>query len=76
MLVAGKRLIVRMSALGVPRRQLLQGAGAVGLAALLQPTAAFGEFEEEDERLGPFGPWSQPVNLGPVVNSQFNENTP
>jgi hypothetical protein len=39
-----------MSALGVPRRQLLQGAGAVGLAALLQPTAAFGEFEEEDER--------------------------
>jgi hypothetical protein len=72
-----QKLIDRMSALGgVPRRRLLQGAGAVGLAALLQPIAVFGESEEEDERLGPFGQWSQPVNLGPVVNSQFNENTP
>jgi len=55
---------------GVPRRRLLQGAGALGLAAIVRPTAAFAERDDEteDERLGPFGPWSTPVNLGPVVN--------
>jgi hypothetical protein len=58
---------------GLARRRLLQGAGALGLAALLRPTAVFAESEDEDERLGPFGPWSLPVNLGPVVNSPFHE---
>jgi hypothetical protein len=53
----------------MPRRQILEGAGALGLAAILRPTTAFAEANyEDDERLGPFGPWSTPVNLGPVVN--------
>jgi hypothetical protein len=56
---------------GVPRRRLLQGAGALGLAALIRPTAMFAD--DEGERLGPFGPWSTPVNLGPVVNTQYFE---
>jgi WD40-like Beta Propeller Repeat len=59
---------------GLPRRRLLQGAGALGLAAILRPTAVFAEFDDDNERLGPFGPWSSPVNLGPVVNTPFNEN--
>ena len=58
---------------GLPRRRLLQGAGAFGIAATLRPTAVFAERDDEDERLGPFGPWSTPVNLGPVVNSPFHE---
>ena len=63
---------------GLARRRLLQGLGAVGLAAVLRPTAVFAESsdDDEDERLGPFGPWSTPVNLGPVVNSQFNDRFP
>ena len=61
---------------GLPRRQLLQGVGALGLAAILHPTAAFAEREGEGERLGPFGPWSTPVNLGPVVNTTFDDYHP
>jgi len=57
----------------MPRRQLLKGAGALSLAAILRPTAVFAECDDEGERLGPFGPWSRPVNLGPVVNSRFHE---
>src|SRR5215471_13620720 len=55
---------------GLPRRRVLQGAGGLGLAAILHPIAAFAERDDEDERerLGPFGPWSTPVNLGPVIN--------
>ena len=56
---------------GLPRRRLLQGAGALGLAATLRPTAVFAECDDDNERLGPFGPWSTPVNLGPVVNTQY-----
>ena len=59
---------------GVPRRRLLQGAGALGLAAILRPAAVFAEPDDDDnERLGPFGPWSTPVNLGPVVNTRYSE---
>src|SRR6516165_5057959 len=69
-----QKLIGGMSALGgMPRRQLLKGAGALSLAAILRPTAVFAECDDEGERLGPFGPWSRPVNLGPVVNSSFHE---
>jgi hypothetical protein len=53
---------------GLARRRLLQGAGALGLAAILRPTAVFAEPDDEGERLGPFGSWSTPVNLGAVVN--------
>jgi hypothetical protein len=61
---------------GLPRRRVLQGAGALGLAAILRPTAVFAEWDDDNERLGPFGPWSSPVNLGPVVNSRFLESHP
>ena len=71
------RLIGEMSTLErVPRRRLLQGAGALGLAAILRPTAVLAELGDEGERLGPFGPWSTPVNLGPVVNTQYLESHP
>src|SRR6516225_10221272 len=58
------------------RRRFLQGVGALGLAATLRPTAVFAEHDDDGERLGPFGPWSTPVNLGPVVNSPFHEWCP
>jgi len=68
------RLIGGTSTLGgVLRRRLLQGAGALGIAAILRPTVVFAESDDDNERLGPFGPWSSPVNLGPVVNSRFHE---
>ncbi len=38
------------------------------------PGAVFGH--DDDEPLGPFGPWSEPVNLGPVVNSPFDDTHP
>ena len=72
-----QKMVAKMSALReVPRRQLLQGAGAFGVAAILPPTAAFAERDDDDEPLGPFGPWSNPVNLGPVVNSRFDDRFP
>jgi hypothetical protein len=75
-----QNLIGRTGALeGVPRRRLLQGAaGALGLATISRPTAAAlaESHDEEDERLGPFGPWSNPVNLRPVVNSPFEDRFP
>ena len=40
---------------GVPRRQVLQGPGALGLAATLRPTAVFAEPDDERERLGRLG---------------------
>src|ERR1700737_3557195 len=61
---------------GVPRRRLLQGAGALGLAVPLRPSAVFADCDDDNERLGPFGPWSTPVNLGPVVNTPFDDNHP
>src|SRR5262252_5213122 len=72
-----QNLIGGMSALGgVPRRQLLKGAGALGLGAILRPTVVFAERDDDNERLGPFGPWSTPRNLGPVVNTRFDDNHP
>jgi hypothetical protein len=43
------------------------------LAATLRPTTVFAGSNDDDERLGPFGLWSTPVNLGPVVNSRYSE---
>src|ERR1700738_2472417 len=72
-----QNLICRAGGLGgVPRRRLLQGAGALGLAATLRPTAVFAERDDDNERLAPFGPWSTPVNLGPAVNTRFDDNHP
>ena len=64
-----------MSNSRVTRRQLLQGAAVTGVAALLRPAVVWAD-GDNDERLGPFGPWSDPVNLGPVVNSPFDDNHP
>jgi hypothetical protein len=71
---------------GLPRRSLLQSGGALGLAAILRPTAVTGAlgalmrpgvvFAKNQRQLGPFSDWSEPVNLGPVVNSGFNEIHP
>ena len=61
---------------GLPRRRLLQGAGALGIASISRPIAVFAAPDDESEGLGPFGPWSTPVNLGPVVNSQFDDSHP
>jgi len=63
------RLIGKTSTLErLSRRRLLQGAGALSLAAILRPTAVLVQLGDEGERLGPFGPWSAPVNLGRVIN--------
>jgi hypothetical protein len=59
---------------GLARRRILQGAGALGFAAILRPSAGFAERDDDNERLGPFGPWSSPVNLGPVVNTKYLES--
>jgi hypothetical protein len=48
----------------------------LGLAATLRSTAVFAESDDDNERLGPFGPWSPPANLGPVVNTRFDESHP
>ena len=61
--------------LRVTRRQLLHCVGAATLAAALRPTAVFGD-EKDDEPLGPFSDWAPPVNLGPIVNSPFNDRHP
>jgi hypothetical protein len=51
----------------VPRRRVLQGAGALGLATVLRPSAVFAERDDDDDRLGRLGrgprrstsaPWS------------------
>jgi hypothetical protein len=36
----------------------------------------FAECDDDNERLGPFGPWSTPLNLGPVVNTQYLDSHP
>src|SRR6516165_10818448 len=70
-------LVNGMTRLGkMPRRQLLKRAGALSLAGILRPTTLFAERDDNDERLGPFGPWSTPINLGPVVNTTFDDNHP
>jgi hypothetical protein len=60
----------------VIRRRVFQGAGVLGFAAIFRPTVVFAESGDGDERLGPFGPWSMPRNLGPAVNSPFDDNHP
>ncbi len=67
----------RMDRVQVTRRQLLQAAGAVAVAtALGGPAAVFGKVGTQEARLGPFSDWSAPVNLGPVVNSLYNDFHP
>src|SRR5262249_35753802 len=64
-----RQTLCRMSRLeGTSRRRLLQGAGVLGLASILRPPAVFAQPDDDDERLGPFGPWSTPRNLGAAIN--------
>lgn len=66
----------QMERLSVTRREILK-AGAVVVAGLvLDPRAVFAQEREGHESMGPFSPWSAPVNLGPVVNSPSNEYHP
>lgn len=65
-----------MKRLLASRRQILK-AGAVVVAGLvLDPRAVFAQEREGHESMGPFSPWTKPENLGPVVNSSFNEYHP
>src|SRR5260370_27776767 len=65
-----------MERLHVSRRQILK-AGAVVVAGLvLDPTAVFAQEREGHESMGPFSPWTEPKNLGNVVNSPSNEYHP
>src|SRR6266446_1750793 len=43
---------------------------------LLCAAAGVAFAHDDDDPLGPFGPWSEPVNLGPVVNSRFDDSHP
>jgi hypothetical protein len=76
---------------GLPRRRLLQGTGALGLAATLRPTVVFAESDDErvsrasqeeahnicpEHRFGQFSDWSEPINLGPIVNSNVDDEHP
>ena len=67
-LIGGRGTLAR-----VPRRRLLQGAGALSLAAIVRPTVVLANHQRQ---LGPFSSWSPPVNLGPVVNSGSNDFHP
>ncbi len=88
-----RKLIDKMSALGgVRRRQLLQSASVVGLAALSRPTAVLAESDDDERatraareeahnichqhRFGEFSDWSEPINLGPIVNSNVDDFHP
>jgi WD40 repeat protein len=51
------------------------------LCLLLSPLAHAQTSNDDHQRchhhrMGPFGPWSEPTNLGPVVNSEYNDITP
>jgi len=77
---------------GVPRRQLLYGAGAIGLVALSRPTAVLAESDDDERasrrareeahnicrqhRFGQFSDWIEPINLGPIVNSNVDDFHP
>ncbi len=67
----------QMDRLQLTRRQFLRAAQAAAIAtALGAPAAVFGKAGTPEERLGPFSDWSAPVNLGPVVNSPYNDFHP
>jgi hypothetical protein len=71
----GQVLIGRAGGLGgVPRRQFLKAAAVTGaVGAVMGPGMVL---SRPNRQLGPFSDWSEPVNLGPVVNSGFNDFHP
>jgi hypothetical protein len=61
-----------MEDLRVSRRQVLRATVATGaVGAVMGPTVVFAKHQKQ---LGPFSDWSEPVNLGPVVNSLRSED--
>jgi len=71
----GRNLIGSVGGLeGVPRRQFLKAAIATGaVGAAMGPRMVL---SRPNRQMGPFSDWSEPVNLGPVVNSGFNDFHP
>jgi len=71
----GRNLIGRVGGLeGVPRRQFLKAAIATGaVGAAMGPRMVL---STPNRKMGPFSDWSEPVNLGPMVNSGFNDFHP
>jgi len=58
----------------VSRRQVLTAALASGAVGTVMGTSVV--FAKHQRQLGPFSDWSEPVNLGPVVNSASNDFDP
>ena len=71
----GRNLIGSVGGLeGVLRRQFLKAAIATGaVGAAMGPRMVL---SRPNRQLGPFSDWSEPVNLGPVVNSGYNDFHP
>lgn len=65
-----------MERLSVTRREILKAGAVVVAGVVLDPTAVFAQEREGHQSMGPFSPWSAPVNLGKVVNSPSNEYHP
>ena len=71
----GRNLIGSVGGLeGVLRRQFLKAAIATGaVGAAMGPRMVL---STPNRKMGPFSDWSEPVNLGPMVNSGFNDFHP
>jgi len=63
-----------MEDLRVSRRQVLKAAVVTGAMGTVMGPAVVSA--RHQRRLGPFSDWSEPVNVGPVVNSKFNDFHP
>jgi hypothetical protein len=63
------------------KRKLTFGLGISIYCLLLSPSTHAQNSNDDHQRrhhhrMGPFGPWSEPVNLGPIINTTFNEAHP
>jgi WD40-like Beta Propeller Repeat len=63
-----------MKGLRGSRRQVLKAALATGAVGTVMGPAMV--LSRSNRQLGPFSDWSEPVNLGPIVNSRFNDFHP
>jgi hypothetical protein len=65
-----------MKDLRVSRRRVLKAAAGTGAVAAVMGAGPRVVFAKNPRQLGPFSPWSEPVNLGPAVNSTSNDFHP
>jgi hypothetical protein len=65
-----------MKDLRASRRRVLKAAAATGAVAAVMGAGPRVVFAKNPRQLGPFSPWSEPVNLGPAVNSTSNDFHP